>query len=200
MLEGKILEVEEKLPEASEEMWTLRWKSGVFRILLELVLVARRNPGDQSSMGRAGGSQKKRRAAEWKGSAEMQDYESCQQNDTEVDVDENKEELSLFPSAVSDSVGWHEPRFMCYRQCRREDFKFYDVRRVDDGGRRRRAAHDQLLQFEARRKESTTGQRQAMEDHGPRKELLRQTVGLLAAKGLENKMWECFAVCEELAE
>ena len=42
-------------------------------------------------------------------------------------MDENKEEFSFVPSAVSDSAGWHEPRFMCDRKCTTEDFKFHDI-------------------------------------------------------------------------
>ena len=55
-------------------------------------------------MSSAGISQKKRKAAVRKESAETQ--ESCQQNDTEVDRDEGMEELSFVPSAVSDTAGF----------------------------------------------------------------------------------------------
>ena len=48
-----------------------------------------------------------------KESADTQEYESCQQNDIEVVMHENKEELSFVPSAVSSSAGWHEPNFSC---------------------------------------------------------------------------------------
>ena len=40
--------------------------------------------------------------------------ESCQWND--VDMDENTEELSFIPSAVSCSAGLHEPQTMCDRK------------------------------------------------------------------------------------
>ena len=33
-----------------------------------------------------------------------QEYESCQLHDMDVDVDENKEEISFIPSAVSESA------------------------------------------------------------------------------------------------
>ena len=36
----------------------------------------------------------------------------------DVTMDENKEELSFIPSAVSSSAGWYEQQFMCDRQCR----------------------------------------------------------------------------------
>ena len=49
----------------------------------------------QSSMSSAGGSQKWRKAAVWKDSAETQEHESCQHNDMEVDIDENREVLSF---------------------------------------------------------------------------------------------------------
>ena len=70
-------------------------------------------------------------------SAETQEYESCQQKDMKVDTSENKEELSFVPSAVSDSPGWHEPRFMCDRTCRKGGFKFHDIAAmsVEDDGR-----------------------------------------------------------------
>ena len=41
-------------------------------------------------------------------SGETQEYESCQN-----DMDEDEEELSFVPSAVSDSAGWREPKFVC---------------------------------------------------------------------------------------
>ena len=51
-----------------------------------------------------------------KESADTQEYESCQQNDMEVDKDEGMEELSFIPSAVSVLAGWREPlrvKYMC---------------------------------------------------------------------------------------
>ena len=44
-----------------------------------------------------------------KESADTQEYESCQLNDMDVDMDENEQELSFIPIAVSDSAGWLEP-------------------------------------------------------------------------------------------
>ena len=82
------------------------------------------------------GWQKKRRALVRKEWAETQEYESCQQNDMNVDVDENKEELSFIPSAVSSLAGWHEPKFVCDRQCREKEFQYCDIASVmveDDG-------------------------------------------------------------------
>ena len=79
--------------------------------------------GDQSSMSSAGCSQKKRKAAVRKESAETQEYESCQQNGTEVDRDEGMEELSFVPSAVSDTAGWHERD----KKCTKEGLKFSDT-------------------------------------------------------------------------
>ena len=52
-------------------------------------------------------------------------------------LDENNEESSFIPSAVSSSAGWHEPKFMCDRQCGKDGFKFYDITSTmvdDDGG------------------------------------------------------------------
>ena len=46
-------------------------------------------------MSSAGGSQKWRKAAVWKHSAETQEHESYQHNDMEVDIDENREVLSF---------------------------------------------------------------------------------------------------------
>ena len=42
-------------------------------------------------------------------SVETKEYESCQQNDVEVDRDESLKKLSFVPGAVSDSAGWREP-------------------------------------------------------------------------------------------
>ena len=61
--------------------------------------------GDQS----AGASQKKRNAVVRTESVETKEYESCQQNDVEVDRDESLKKLSFVPGAVSDSAGWREP-------------------------------------------------------------------------------------------
>ena len=54
-----------------------------------------------------------------KESADTQEYESCQLNDMDVDMDENKQELIFLPIAVSDSAGWREPNIMCDRQSTR---------------------------------------------------------------------------------
>ena len=70
-----------------------------------------------------------------KESPDTQEYESCQQNDMGVDMDENKGEPSFVP--VCSSAGWHEPKFMYDRQCRKEGFKLYDIASMlveDDGG------------------------------------------------------------------
>ena len=67
-----------------------------------------------------------------KESADTQECESCQLND----MDENTENLSFIPSAVSGSAGWHELQFMCDRQCQQKGFKYYDIASVmvgDDG-------------------------------------------------------------------
>ena len=53
-----------------------------------------------------------------KESADTHEYEAYHVDGVDVDVDESKEELSFVPSVVSDSVGWHEPKFRCDRQCR----------------------------------------------------------------------------------
>ena len=53
--------------------------------------------GDQSAMRNAGGSQKTKRAAVQKESAETQEYEAHQQNEMEVDRDEGMVELSFIP-------------------------------------------------------------------------------------------------------
>ena len=50
-------------------------------------------------------------------SADTQEFESCQQNDMDVDVDANEEELSFIPNAVSVSAGWHQT----------EGFKYLDI-------------------------------------------------------------------------
>ena len=40
---------------------------------------------------------------------------------------EDKEEMNIVPSAVSDAAGWYEPKFMFDRQCRKEGLRFYDI-------------------------------------------------------------------------
>ena len=80
-----------------------------------LVLTRGLRLGHQSSASSTGGSQKKRKAAIRKESASTQQHESCQQNDMEVDMEENKEERSFVPSSVSNSAGGHDPMFMCAR-------------------------------------------------------------------------------------
>ena len=92
---------------------------------------ARGRFGDQGSVRSAGEVRK-----EW---ADTQEYESCQQNDMNVDVDENKEEVSFNPSAVSSSAGRHEPKFVCDRQCREKEFWCCEIASVvveDDGAPR----------------------------------------------------------------
>ena len=106
-----------------------------------------------------------RRAVVRKEWADTQEYESCQQNDMNVDVDENKEEVSFVPSAVSSSA---EPIFVRHAV----PGEWVPVLRncISDGGRRWSAAHDtplqRLLEFEAMRKEGTSDTQQAMEDLG----------------------------------
>ena len=80
-------------------------------------------------MSSAGGSQKKRKAEVPKESADTHEYESCQQNDVDVDMDEKKEEL----------------RFVLGKRfggmARTQKSGATGVRhRVDNGGRRQRAA------------------------------------------------------------
>ena len=79
----------------------------------------------------------KRKAVVWKESAETQEYESCQQNDLEVDRDEGMEESSLAPSAIVDANGWHKARFMCNNRCKREGFDLFDIAAIlaEDEGR-----------------------------------------------------------------
>ena len=92
--------------------------------------------GSKGTVGGAGGSQNQRKAVVQKESADTQEYARCQLNDIEVDIDEDTDELSFVPSAVSRSNRWHEPKFMCDRQCRKEGCKYYDIASVtveDDG-------------------------------------------------------------------
>ena len=52
------------------------------------------------------------------------------------DMDVDMEELSFIPSAVSSSAGWHEPQFMCVRQCWKSGFQYFEIASVtveDDG-------------------------------------------------------------------
>ena len=121
--------------------------------------------------------------------ADTQEYESCQQRDVDVDMDENKEELIFIPSAASGSAGWYEPKFMCPTgRCQ------LLRHRVSNGGRRRRGAHDNLhpkmLQFEARRKKGTS-----VEKNKQWKILVADirspgtSSAGLGMRGFEHKMW-----------
>ena len=82
---------------------------------LGVVVDQKASLGDQSSMRSAGGSQNKSKAVVRKESAETQKYDSHKPKDMDVDIDENKEEVSFVPSAACDSAGWHEPRLRCDR-------------------------------------------------------------------------------------
>ena len=77
----------------------------------------------------------------------------------EVDRCKDTDEISFVPSAVIDSAGWHEPKLIGNRQCWKGRFQVLR-HRVDNGGRRWRAAHDKLLheslQSKVRRKEGTS--------------------------------------------
>ena len=77
-----------------------------------------------------GVSQKKRKAVVRRESADTQEYESCKLNDMDVHMDENKEEFSFIPSAVSSSAGWREPLFMCDRQRWKKRFQHFDAASV----------------------------------------------------------------------
>ena len=52
----------------------------------------------------AGVSQKKRQVVVRKESTDTQEYEPCQLNDVDVDMDENNGEMSFIPSALSMSA------------------------------------------------------------------------------------------------
>ena len=81
--------------------------------------------GGQSSMSSAGGPQKEEELR--KEAPETEECAPCQQNDVGVAMDEDKEALSLVPSAVSDSADWREPKFMYDGQCREGGFRFNEV-------------------------------------------------------------------------
>ena len=137
----KILEAEHELLEASAEMRTLMEGRKAEVEGLGVSDTARVVVSERRCRCRLAGvsvrsSQKKRKAVARKESAGTQEYESCHQNDMDLDMDENKEELRFVPSTVSRSAGWHEPKFRCDEQCRKEGFKFHDIASVmveDDG-------------------------------------------------------------------
>ena len=73
---------------------------------LGVVVDRRLSLGDQSSVSGTGSPQKKRNAIVRKETTDTQEYQAYH-----IDgMDLNKEEMSFVPSAVSDSVGWHEPK------------------------------------------------------------------------------------------
>ena len=136
-MKEKISEVENELHEASEEVRKLpverrtaevekpRVSDGrkALKVKLDLLLreVRRRLErvlkGDQRSLRSTGSSQKTRKAAVRKESAGTQDNQPSQLNNMDVDVDENKKELSFIPIAVSSSDDWHLSKIMCDREC-----------------------------------------------------------------------------------
>ena len=61
-----------------------------------------------------------RKAVVRKESAGTQDCVVPAERHVMWDMEENMEELTFFPSAVSDSAVWYEPQFTCDRQCRRK--------------------------------------------------------------------------------
>ena len=153
--------------------------------------------GDQSSVSCAGGAQKKRKAVVRKESADAQEYERGQRNDMDVDADEDKEELSFAPSAVSgldgvtssvsavDDVG--KKRVQLFRH------------RSSAWRRERRATHDEalrrLLPRKARREEGAEGEPQA----GWREEITSVS-WQLAPMGVEHKIMEIYASKKIYAE
>ena len=130
----------------------------------------RTSEGDQRGVRSGGGSHK---AVVRKESENTQGYQSCQLNDKDVGMDEDKEEPTFIPSAVSKTAGWHAPKVMCDRQCHKESFQV-QRHRVSDGGRRRRAAHDEpfrgLSHCEARRE----GAEATPQIHGRKVQSLRR--------------------------
>ena len=93
---------------------------------------------------------------------------------------------------VSDLAGWHEHRFMCDRQCRKDGFKFYDIASimVEDDGRLDTINLCMIwynLREEERKEPAVSGKR------------WRIIVGEKSSRGklspcLGSKMiWECYA-------
>ena len=97
-----------------------------------------------------------------------------------VDVDENKEELSFIPSAVSSLAGWHEPKFVCDRQCREKGFQYCDIASVmveDDGApHTMHLCRDCYNLRQGERKEPAIHSRE-MEDLGRWEGIARHSVG-----------------------
>ena len=130
------------------------------------------------------------KAAVEKESAETQEYESCQQNDLEVDRDEGMEESSLVPSAIVDATGWHKARFMCDNRCKREGFDFFDiaVMLAEDEGRPHTINHCKQwynLSLAERNEPAVT--------HARRKVTIGEESSRRGAKGFAGRMWERYA-------
>ena len=111
--------------------------------------------------------QKKRKEVVRKASAETQEYESCQQNDMDVDRIESKEETSFVTSG--NRFGWMVRTHVHVWQAVQDGRLQVLGHRVDHGGRRRRAADGKplrgFLHFKARREERASNKWQAMEDY-----------------------------------
>ena len=110
--------------------------------MFEVGVFQKRQGGDQRSFGQDKAPPQKRRAVTRVESAETQDYvsapplTSCMEQTMETEDEEEMEELSFVPSAVS------EPRWSlqrCDNKCREKGFTFFQVAAVvsQEGG----AAH-----------------------------------------------------------
>ena len=62
-------------------------------------------------------------------SADTEECGSCQLNNMDMDMDENQRNRATFP-AVSRSAVWHEPKFMCDKQCWEKGFKYHAIASV----------------------------------------------------------------------
>ena len=126
----------------------------------------RATEGDQVSGCSAGGSQKKRKAVLRRESADTQEYESCQRNDVDVDMCENKDELSFIPSAVVSSAGWCEHQFTRDRQSRKKGFLYFGIASVmvEDDGEPYTTNPSQSHYDVEEAKEGTGDEQKAMED------------------------------------
>ena len=91
--------------------------------------------------------------------------------------------------AVCDSAGWHEPKSLCDRQCRKEGFKIYEIAgiMVEDDGKRNtiNLCKECYNSKQAERKEpEVSGERWRIMVGG--KKLSGQTIGLLRGRGIQT--------------
>ena len=103
-----------------------------------------------------------------------------------------KNQRKRSPCAACDSAGWHEPRFMCDRQCRKGGFRFYDIAAImleEDGKPHTMSlCRDCYNLRQAERKEPVVSCQRWRIMIGEKSSRSKLSA-CLEAEGFEHKMW-----------